>query len=130
MKMKYLFLTFFSLCLLIGFASAQQGITYDIHPGSEYKVSAIADALDMCDLTKYRKIDSRVKLLFDDDTIVELYSASELLRNKIEVNTDFVNRTERMMLNLFKLHPDGFLIEDASPISKEETIIRLAKLNP
>lgn len=127
--MKYLFSTIFSLCLLLSFASAQNGVTYDIHPGDQYKTPALADALDMCDLTKYRKMDTRVKLLFDDESIVELYSASELMRNGIEVDTDYVNRSDLMLLNLFRLHSGGYLIEDATKISKEESIARLEKLN-
>ena len=126
--MKHIFVILFSLGLLVGFANAQNGVTYDIHPGSKYKTPALADALDMCDLTKYRKETTRVKMLFDDDTIVELYSANELMSQGIEVEMDYINKTERMLLNLFRLHPDGWLIEDASQISKEESMKRLEKL--
>lgn len=126
--MKYFFSLLFSLGLLVGFANAQNGVTYDIHTGSKYKVPALADALDMCDLTKYRKETTRVKMLFDDDSIVELYSANELMNKGIEVETDYINRSEQMMLNLFRLHPEGWLLEDATKISKEESLKRLEKL--
>lgn len=107
---------------------AQHHTTYEIHPGSTYKVVELEPALDMCDLTKYRKETERVKMLFDDDTIVELFSANELMRNGIEVEMSYINRSAMVMVNMFQLHPDGYLIERADKISKEETIRRLKKL--
>ena len=107
---------------------SQHHVTYEIQVGSKYKAVELEPALDMCDLTKYRKEDKRVKMLFDDDTIVELFSANELMGKGIEVETDYINKTDRMLLNIFRLHPDGWLIEDATKISKEETMLRLKKL--
>ena len=117
------------LCFLpTNYLVAQNHVTYEILPGSKYKSVELEPALDMCDLTKYRKENKRVKMLFDDDTIVELFSANELMGRGIEVEMDYINKTEQILVNIFRLHPDGWLIEDASQISKEETIRRLKKL--
>lgn len=126
--MKNIIALLFSFCLLTGWAFSQNGVTYDIHPGSKYQVQALEDGLSLGDLTKYRKETERAKLLFDDDSIVELYSANELMGKGIEVEMDYISRSQLPMLNLFRLHDDGWLIEDASPISKEETMVRLEKI--
>lgn len=122
---KLYFLLFFLLFSPFIGLFAQNGVTYDIHPGSKYKAVELEPALDMCDLTKYRKLDKRVKMLFDDETIVELYSAKEMLEGGQDIDLRGINPTDQILLNMFSLADGGYLIEWADKLSKEETIRRL-----
>ena len=112
----------------MGWVTAQNAITYNLYPGTKYLGKSLEDGLSLCDLTQYRKESEHVKLLFDDDSIVELYSANELEKKGIKVSTENLSRKQLPMLNLFYLHDEGWVLEDASRISKEEASRRLEKI--
>ena len=78
------------------------------------------DALNSNDIDKYRHMDHRTTMLFQEGVEVQLLSANELQGLGLPVDLDKVNTTaiDRMRHSQFKLHESGRILELVTPVTK------------
>ena len=125
--MKGLLLLICTLLASFSLGFGQNLVTYQIQTGEKYTLSQLESGLAMCDLTRYRLREERVKMEFDDGAIVDLFSAYELDEKGISIDHKMINTSGNELMNTFSVHPKGYLIEQVKTWTKEELANRTRK---
>lgn len=116
--MKYLY-TFFIAIIIVcannAHAQTTSSESFVITHFGEYDQERLTSALENCQLDRYRKMNSRSTLKFDDGTTVSLLSATELAAKGIEVDETILLAEGETNNNLFRLKPNGYIMELISP---------------
>lgn len=118
--MKSILKSLFGLALLLLISSGMKAQNvnpvkgYEIVPASGTNVALLRQALDGAKLDTYRMPSQRVTLNFADGTKVKLFSVSEMQTNGNPVNGSIANQSGTPNSNVWKLTPNGTLLEEAS----------------
>lgn len=102
------------------FAQTGQQSFVIVNSGSVRNIQPFVDALNGNDIDKYRHIDQRTTILFQEGVEVQLLSANELQGLGLPVDLSKVNTTavDRMRHSQFKLHESGRILELVTPVTK------------
>ena len=109
--------------LLFSYALAAQssGSGYVIlNPASVQNVSDFVYALNNNDLDRYRHVDHRTMIHFNEGLDVELLSGKEMTESGLPVDMNKVNTSQmdRTRNSQFSLHPSGRIIISVTPLKK------------
>ncbi|MDZ4845190.1 MAG: hypothetical protein SH857_06530 [Chitinophagales bacterium] len=117
-KMLWLLPLFFWCGLLFAQTPAQSFVI--VNSGSVRNIQAYIAALNGNDIDKYRHIDQRTTMLFQEGVEVKLLSATEMQALGLPVDLSAVNTTavDRMRHSQFKLHESGRILELVTPVKK------------
>ena len=91
-----------------------------LNPRSVPNLAEFVEALNHNDLDKYRQLDQRTTIHFQEGLNVELFSANEMLAAGLHVDIEKINTTgkDRARYSQFSLHPSGRIIISVNPITK------------
>lgn len=98
-------------------ASAQvtDGSSFEISNVGRYDADKLTAALKNCQLDRYRKLNSRSILQFEDGTTVSLLSVKELEALGIAVDKTTLLGDNEENKNVFRLKPNGYIMEILAP---------------
>ena len=123
MKIFYIFL----LAIVIGgyqsaFDQTPTSGTYEVKYSSTMDHNLFEKAISKCNLDPYRRLNQRTELHFTDGTILELFSANELVKAGYPINLNTINKVGDENYNAFTVHPDGYVLEEVWKFSKEDLV--------
>lgn len=116
-KIRYMRSIFSMLVmLLVSVVLLAQQPTYVVSSLVNLDQELLEAALDNCSLDRYRKLDSRAVMNFDDGTKVQLLSFKELEALGLKIDASNAVPENTVNNNVFTLHPQGYILETIQPL--------------